>query len=152
MKTESKAVTIRPAEATDAEVLAELMGELGYETRASEMEMRLETILKDPNYQTFVSVSGGKVCGMIGCSVQHSYEHNNVGARILALIVSKSMRGQGVGKELVRAAENDLMAKNISRVALNTRFARKEAHEFYEKLGYEKNGFRFVKTLQGTAD
>jgi ribosomal protein S18 acetylase RimI-like enzyme len=151
-KDPTAAVTIRPAELSDAEVLAQLMGELGYETRASEMEMRLETILKNPSYQTLVSVSGGKVCGMIGCSAQHSYEHNNVGARILALVVSKSMRGQGVGKELVRAAENDLVAKNITRVALNTRFVREDAHKFYESLGYEKNGFRFVKTLAGTAD
>lgn len=145
-------LTVRAAELTDAATLAELMGELGYETRTSEMEMRLESILANSNYRTWVAVSAGKVCGMIGCFLQQSYEHNNVGARILALVVGKEMRGHGIGRELVRVAENDLIASNISRVALNTRLAREEAHAFYERLGYTKNGFRFVKDLPGLAD
>jgi hypothetical protein len=31
--------------------------------------------------------------------------------------------------------------------AVNTRFERKDAHQFYESLGYTRNGFRFVKNL-----
>ena len=38
------AITIRRAELTDAPVLATLMEELGYQTRTSEMEMRLQPI------------------------------------------------------------------------------------------------------------
>jgi len=45
-------VTIRAAEAADIEALAELMIQLGYETRASEMQMRMETIRADKNYAT----------------------------------------------------------------------------------------------------
>jgi hypothetical protein len=44
------------------------------------------------------------------------------------------------------------MARNIDRLAVNTRFEREEAHEFYEKLGYVRNGFRFVKNLPAGAD
>ena len=53
---------------------------------------------------------------------------------------------------LIAAAEKDLAQKNISRVAVNTRFERKEAHEFYDKAGYTRNGFRFVKELPMPAD
>ena len=74
------------------------MTELGYDTRAAEMEMRLESILRNPDYQTLVAVSGGKVCGMIGCIVQHSTNITIVGARILALVVAEKMRGSGVGQ------------------------------------------------------
>ena len=56
-------LTIRPVEAKDGEALANLMTQLGYETRASEMQMRMETILADKHYATFVAVSGRKVCG-----------------------------------------------------------------------------------------
>src|SRR5205807_3090365 len=145
-------VTIRAAEAADAEALADLMTQLGYETRASEMEMRMEAIRANKNYATFVAVSKGKVCGMIGTFTCYTYEHNSPSARILALVVSEKMRGRGVGQALIAAAERDLAQRNIRRVAVNARFERKEAHEFYEKLGYTRNGFRFVKELPMPAD
>jgi len=145
-------VTIRAAETADTDALADLMTQLGYETRASEMQMRMEAILADKHYATFVAVSKGKVCGMIGTFTCYSYEHNSPSSRILALVVSEKMRGRGVGHALIAAAEKGLSQKNISRVAVNTRFERKEAHEFYEKLGYTRNGFRFVKELPMPAD
>ena len=121
-------VTIRAAEAVDIEALADLMTQLGYETRGSEMQMRMEAIRADRNYATFVAVSKGKVCGMIGTYTCYSYEHNSPSGRILALVVSEKMRGRGVGHALIAVAEKDLAQKNISRVAVNTRFERKEAH------------------------
>ena len=145
-------VTVRAAEAADAEALAELMIQLGYETRASEMQMRMEAILANKNYATLVAVSKGKVCGMIGTFTCYTYEHNSPSGRILALVVSDKMRGRGVGHALIAAAEKDLAQKNISRVAVNTRFERDEAHQFYEKVGYTKNGFRFAKELPMPAD
>jgi GNAT superfamily N-acetyltransferase len=143
---------VRPFEAKDGEALADLMTQLGYETRASEMQMRMEAILADKHYATFIAVSDGKVCGMIGTFTCYSYEHNSPGGRILALIVSEKMRGRGVGHALISAAEKDLAQKNIRRIAVNTHLKRKEAHEFYEKVGYTRNGFRFVKELPIPAD
>jgi GNAT superfamily N-acetyltransferase len=144
--------TIRMAELSDAEPLASLMGELGYPTRAAEMQMRLEPILRDPRYRTFVAVRDGKICGMIGTFCLHSYEHNNVGGRILALVVTAKMREQGIGRALINVAEKDFTDRNITRVAVNTRLTREDAHNFYESLGYTRNGFRFVKNLSAVAD
>ena len=145
-------VAVRPAEVGDAAALADLMTQLGYPTRESEMEMRMETISAAKNYATFVALSEGKVCGMIGARISYSYEHNSPGGAILALVVSEKMRGRGVGEALINAAENDFAQKNIRRVAVYTHFRRTEAHEFYEKLGYTKNGFRLVKELPVPAD
>jgi GNAT superfamily N-acetyltransferase len=145
-------LTVRSAEMADSSVLAELMGELGYPTRTSEMEQRLELIMREPHYRTFVAVLDGTVCGMIGTCCLQSHEHNNVGGRIIALVVSEKQRGRGVGRALVQAAESDFIARNIRRIALNTRLTREKAHQFYDGLGYIKNGFRFVKELEGLAD
>ena len=145
-------LTIRAAEAADAEALADLMTQLGYETRTAEMQMRMEAILSNKNYATFVAVNKSKVCGMIGTFTCYTYEHNSPSARILALVVLEEMRGRGVGQALIAAAERDLAQRNIRRVAVDARFERKEAHEFYEKLGYTRNGFRFVKELPMPAD
>jgi len=145
-------VIVRAPEARDMEALADLMTQLGYETRTSEMQMRMETIMANKHYTTFVAVSGGEVCGMIGTRISYSYEHNSPGAAILALVISEKMRGRGVGEALIAAAENDLAQKNIRRLAVYTHFRRTRAHEFYEKRGYTKNGFRLVKELPGAAD
>jgi GNAT superfamily N-acetyltransferase len=145
-------LTVRLAEAADAAALARLMGELGYETRVSEMQMRLEAISLDPRYRTFVAVKNGKICGMIGTFSQFVYEHNDPTGRILALVVSDGERGSGVGKRLIAAAENDFAQRNVRRIAVYTHLRRKDAHEFYERVGYENNGLRFVKTLGASAD
>jgi ribosomal protein S18 acetylase RimI-like enzyme len=146
-KAQSGVLAIRPAESTDADALALLMCELGYETTTEEMQMRLRPILADSPYRTFVAMQGEKICGMIGTVCYHSYEHNDLSGRIIAMVVSKGSRRRGIGRELSAAAEKDFADRKISRAALNTRQAREEAHEFYEKLGYERTGFRFAKKL-----
>jgi ribosomal protein S18 acetylase RimI-like enzyme len=70
----------------------------------------------------------------------------------MALVVSQSMRGRGIGRALVQTAETDLAERNIQRLTVDTRLTRAEAHRFYESLGYEKNGFRYFKALPAQMD
>jgi len=144
-------LTIRTAEMNDAAAVAQLMCELGYETTKSEMETRMERIAADERYHTFVAVRDEKVCGMIGTLTSLSYEHNDLGGRILALVTSKTMRRHGIGRALIETAEKDFAQRGIRRIALNTRLSREDAHKFYESLGYERNGFRFTKDLSTVA-
>jgi ribosomal protein S18 acetylase RimI-like enzyme len=140
-------LTIRAADMNDAAALALLMCELGYETTRSEMHARMERIAADERYRTFVAVLDGKVCGMIGTLTCPSYEHNDSGGRILALATLSTMRRRGIGRALIATAENDFAQRGIRRIALNTQLTREDAHTFYESLGYERNGWRFVKQL-----
>ncbi|MGC2353523.1 MAG: GNAT family N-acetyltransferase [Candidatus Udaeobacter sp.] len=138
---------IRDAELNDAPELAVLMCELGYETQRAEMETRLKLILSNPAYKTFIAIMDGCVCGMIGTLTYPSYEHNDPSGRILALVTLSAARRRGIGRALIAAAEKDFGQKGIRRVALDTRSTREDAHKFYESLGYERNGWRFVKQL-----
>ena len=131
----------------DSAALASLMCELGYKTTAAQMKKRLESILANSDYQTFVATIDDKIFGMIGTFSQPSYEHDDRSGRILALAVSKKLRRSGIGRALVTLAEQDFARRGITRIALNTRLTRKDAHEFYRTLGYEKNGYRFLKQL-----
>jgi len=138
---------IRDAELNDAPELAVLMCELGYQTDRTEMETRLELILLNPAYKTFFVIMDGSVCGMIGTLTYPSYEHNDASGRILALVTSSTVRRRGIGHALIATAEKDFAQRGIGRVSLDTRFTREDAHKFYELLGYERNGWRFVKQL-----
>ena len=138
---------IRDAELNDAPDLAALMCELGYETKRTEMETRLKLILSYPGYKTFVATMDGCICGMIGTLTYPSYEHNDASGRILALVTSSTVRRRGIGRMLIATAETDFAQRGIRRVSLDTRLTREDAHKFYELLGYERNGWRFVKQL-----
>jgi len=139
--------TIRAAEMNDAAALAQLMCELGYETTKSEMQMRMEKIAADERYRTFVAVRDDRVCGMLGTLTYPSYEHNDLSGRIVALVILSTMRRRGIGRALISTAEKDFAQRGIKRIALNTQLTREDAHKFYESLGYERNGWRFVKQL-----
>ena len=138
---------IRDAKLTDAPALAALMCELGYKTTPAEMRRRLKSILDDVNYRTLLAEVDGKVCGMMGALAHASYEHNDPSGRILALVTLPSARRRGIGRALIASAEKDFVQKAVTRVSLDTRLTRKDAHQFYESLGYERNGWRFVKQL-----
>jgi len=142
--------TIRDAEVSDAAAVASLMCELGYETTPAEMEMRLQRIVGNQAYKTFVAEVEGQICGTIGTFCYASYEHNDLSGRIVVLVVSDKARRRGAGRALVAAAEREFVRQGVSRVALNTRLTRESAHKFYESIGYERNGWRFVKTLVST--
>jgi GNAT superfamily N-acetyltransferase len=138
---------IRAAEMNDAAALAQLMCELGYETTKSEMQMRLEPIVADERLRAFVAVCDGKVCGMVSTLIYPSIEHNDLSGRIVALVILSAMRRRGIGRALIATAEKYFAQRGVRRVGLNTQLAREDAHKFYESLGYERNGWRFVKRL-----
>ncbi len=138
---------IRDAKLSDAAELAALMCELGYETTSAEIESRLVSILRDARYKTLVALKDEKICGMIGTLSASSYLHNDLNGRIIALVVSRELRRRGIGARLIAAAEKIFAQQGITRVTLTTRFEREKAHQFYEKLGYSRTGFRFAKNL-----
>lgn len=139
---------IRDGKLSDAADLAALMCELGYETTGAEMESRLISILKDPRYKTLVALNDDKICGMIGTVSASSYLHNDLTGRIIALVVSRESRRRGIGARLIAKAEKNLIQRGITRVTVTARFEREKAHQFYEKLGYARTGFRFAKNLR----
>src|SRR6266513_3787436 len=106
-------LTIRHAQPGDAAVLAQLMCELGYETKPTEMETRLKSILSNPAYKTFVAVMDGRVCGMIGTLAYSSYEHDDPSGRILALVTLTASRRRGIGRALIATAEKDFVQRAV---------------------------------------
>jgi len=140
-------IAIRAAEMNDAAAFAQLMCELGYQTSTAEMRQRLEWILTDARYRTFIAELDNQIAGMIGTLTLRSYEHNDAGGRILTLVIFNRARRRGIGRALIVAAEKDFAQRGVRRVAVDTRLTRKDAHKFYEALGYERNGWRFMKQL-----
>jgi ribosomal protein S18 acetylase RimI-like enzyme len=143
----STEVAIRDARPEDSEAVTELLGELGYPTDASRFERRLERIERDPSSRLFVATVDGRVAGLAGFHLLPLVEHDEPGCQLTALVVGKAFRRNGVGSELVRKVEREARSRGGRRVLVNTARHREDAHAFYERLGFEATGLRFIKSV-----
>ena len=128
-------VIIRLASPTDAERVAELSRQLGYQASPEDVRSRIERISNDEFASAFVAVKDGIVAGWIQVSTRVTIESGEM-AEIVGLVVDESERGNGIGRRLVREAED--WAKRLSRTSLRVRtdIVRIESDSFYRKLGY----------------
>jgi GNAT superfamily N-acetyltransferase len=138
---------IRAATIDDAQRVSQLMTELGYPTTVEAMRDRLEAIVADPNYATFVADTKACVVGVAGATLGKHYEKDGVYCQLLVLAVSSTARGQGTGSRLVEAVERWAESKGARAIVVNSALHRGDAHRFYERRKYARTGYRFVKQL-----
>ena len=145
-----KQITIRDAKPNDLVALTSLMNELGYPTEKEEMEVRMEHINLHPDFRTFIADFNSHVVGFMGLSKNFSYEENGIYIRILALVVHKSARGNGVGFELIKTVENWAKEIGANRIILTcgNREERNVAHIFYRKMGFEIQSTGYIKRFR----
>ncbi|WP_226537395.1 GNAT family N-acetyltransferase [Fictibacillus halophilus] len=65
------------------------------------------------------------------CIIQLEY------AEIGGLVVDTEYRGKGIGSHLMRKAEEWAIEKGYSEIRLRSGGHRKEAHDFYKRIGYK---------------
>jgi GNAT superfamily N-acetyltransferase len=140
-------VVIRQAAAGDAGRVAELMTELGYSTTVEAMTGRLAQILSDPDYLTLVADTNAGVAGVAGARLGRYYEKDGRYVQLVVLSVAATARGRGIGAQLVEAVERWAATNGARDVVVTSALHRAEAHGFYERRGYLRTGFRFVKAL-----
>ncbi len=140
-----KSFQIRPISVHDSEDTAKLMCMLNSPTTESEMEKRIKTIISHPDYTCFVYQESGEIHGMIGIQKCLRIQKNGHNGRILTLIVNELYRNKGIGRSLVGEAEKWFREHGITSIVINSNQKLTKAHEFYNKLGYSKTGFRLAK-------
>jgi GNAT superfamily N-acetyltransferase len=141
------ACDIRVATIDDAESIAELITQLGYPTSGAAMRRRLEAIAGDSSYATLVAVEGESVVGLVAGRLGHYYEKDGAYCQLVVLSVASGARRHGIGKRLVEAVERWGRDNGVRAVVVTTALHRDGAHAFYERCGYTRTGFRFVKQL-----
>lgn len=140
---------VRHFKISDAPALATLSEQLGYPVSVEEMERRLEHMAKDPNHAVLVAcLADGEVVGWIDVGIVF---HLQSGAycEIGGLVVADSVRGKGIGRELVAAGEQWAASRGMTKVLVRSRMQRPDAHRFYlrEKYTMVKTSAVFEKKL-----
>src|SRR5262245_22327622 len=141
-------LTIRPAQPNDADALASLVTQLGYQTSCAQMHQRLAVFLSLPGYHAFVACASDRAVGMARVWLGYALELDGRYGRITAVAVDESVRRQGVGRALMQHVEQWLRDQDAAMVTLTSAAHRREAHKFYESLGYDGKGVRFKKWLR----
>jgi len=139
-------LTIRDARADDGAAIAFLLGQLGYETEATAVAPRLE-LLAIVGDRVVVAVTEDEVVGLAHLHASPTIEYERPAAKIGALVVDESHRGEGIGRALVEAMEAEARARRCVLLFLTTAVRREDAHAFYRRVGLEETGSRFTKTL-----
>lgn len=139
-------IRIREYSGEDTIAMAHLISELGYPCTPADVTARFARLSPDL-YQTLVAESAETLVGFIGLVTLPVYEHSHPLGWILALSVDSKYRRQGIGRALVKAAEEYFAGHHVTDVRLHSSLPRADAHAFYETLGYDKTGYRFRKNL-----
>ncbi|MBW4085615.1 GNAT family N-acetyltransferase [Paenibacillus sp. S150] len=149
--TQEQVLQIRKCGLNDLERVTALLREFGYPTTLSVMKERMEDMENDPFNCTLVAELDNEVVGMVGLrKVRSYYKHAECITEITALIVAEELRGNGLGKRLVSAAEDWARQQGCCQLFLRSgnRVERAPAHAFYRHIGFEKTtGYRFNKSL-----
>jgi GNAT superfamily N-acetyltransferase len=142
---------IRHARADDVGDMARLFAVLGYSIQPEVVAERFANFEKRGE-QTLVACSSGNPTSLLGLATLHAtpvlHRAGAVG-RVTALVVDPAVRGRGVGRALMTAAECWASELGCVLLEVTSNVRRHDAHAFYERIGYERTSYRFAKSLEG---
>ena len=131
-----ESVSLRTIELRDAEAVAALTVQLGYQRSADAVREWIGGLGSRAGTQTaFVACLDAEVVGWIEVCVERHLQSEPF-ALIGGLVVSEVARGNGIGRRLCEAVETWAADCGVSAVRVTSRSTREAAHRFYRRDGY----------------
>ena len=128
---------IREMWADDAEAVAGLTTELGYERPPNEIRRWIDGLASAGHRQAaFVACLETKLVGWIEVSLERRLQSPDF-ALIGGLVVSHEYRGRGIGRKLCERAEAWSWDHGATKLRVTSRSTRADAHRFYLREGFE---------------
>jgi GNAT superfamily N-acetyltransferase len=141
-------ISIRTARNSDADAVANLTAQLGYDVATPGLRERLAHILERTDQRLLIAEDDSRPVGWLHAAVAEFVEADPF-VVIAGLVVDRNCRGRGIGRMLVHHAEQWARERQFSIVRLWSSAGRVSAHRFYERLGYIhiKTQHAFAKSL-----
>jgi GNAT superfamily N-acetyltransferase len=140
-------LAIRPATEHDVPELARLFTALGHPATAEAIAERWREWAAAGNTALVAPRCDGALAGAATLHRMVVLHRPRPVGRITALVVDTPLRGQGVGRALVAAAEETLARAGCGLLEITSHARLGDAHAFYERLGYKQTSMRFAKVL-----
>jgi GNAT superfamily N-acetyltransferase len=97
-----------------------------------------DALARDPNNRLLIAERDGETVGTLQITFIHGLSRQGARRALLeAVRVAAPYRGKGIGEEIIRAAVGMARAAGCAMVQLTTDKSRKDAHRFYERLGFK---------------
>ena len=143
---------IRTVQIKDADQIRDLCHQaLGYVSTLEKLTSQIAKFNQpDSGHICFVYVEDqtGNILGYVEAEAYESI-YSDPGLNVLGLAVFPSAQGRGIGRQLMERVEALARTHNYSFIRLSSASHRKDAHVFYEHIGYEGNKTqkRFLKIM-----
>ena len=141
-------IVVRTATPNDAPALAPLLGELGYPVDGATLVDRMNRLVGREDDTVLIAEDERGALGLLALHVFPLLAYDCDVGMIMALVVTERARGTGVGRRLIDRAEDVARSAGASRLLVTTHNRRADAHTFYERLGFEFTGRRYVRPIR----
>ncbi len=134
LATEADLPSIKP-------LLLELMDVMD-NTEGFDVEQSFENciiLIKDPAHHILVAKDKDTVVGFVNFTTRKTIMHPRPSGLIDELIVSRSYRGLGIGKQLILAAIQKCRELDCCEVEISTEKRNSKSREFYQRCGFEED-------------
>lgn len=138
---------LRNALIDDFKEIHTLSSQLGYDYPSNLLKNKLKKILTYKDHKIIVvEDDNNKVVGYVHGQIYELLYFDRM-INILGIVVDKKYRGKGYGKRLMEKIEEWAKENKCNGIRLISNANRKEAHLFYDKIGYksEKESKYFIK-------
>jgi len=144
------ALSIRKAQQNDVNALSVLMTDLArHNVTPDDMLNRLQFVAESKIDSLYICEEDGKILGLLGFRIRENIEEVSRFGEVSAIVVNTKEKRRGVGRFMMDYAEKLAREMGCKGTWLVSGFAREEeAHKFYQRLGYQTTGYRFVKLFE----
>lgn len=139
----AEGVTVREGRAGDTEALVALLAQLfaieaDFPIDPAVQARGLRLLGTRPDAVILVAEAAGRVVGMCTVQLTASTARGGLSAGVEDVVVDESMRGRGIGRALLAAAEAWARGRGAVRLALLADETNLAALDFYDRLGFTR--------------
>jgi GNAT superfamily N-acetyltransferase len=130
-------INIRPIRPEDADAVAELVSQLGYQRTPEQVRRWVLDLGSLPAQACFVAELNSEVVAWIDVSLERRLQSDVFGL-IGGLVVRDGLRSLGIGRRLCQEAEDWTRQQGVKKMRVTSRSTREDAHRFYLRDGYRQ--------------
>jgi GNAT superfamily N-acetyltransferase len=145
-------LTVREASEADLPAVLSLYAQLGEDDGSvlgvEEARVIFHRMQSYPDYRIYLAESEGRAVGTFALLIMDNLGHHGARSAILEdVVVDNTLRGQGIGKEMMIFARQICLDKGCYKMTFSSNRNREAAHRFYESLGFVRHGYSFYTAI-----
>jgi GNAT superfamily N-acetyltransferase len=138
------APTFRDAEPADAEWIAGLLSDEGYPAGASDVVRRLERFAELGSLVRVAERDGDRL-GFIAVHLVPRFEHDDLVARVIAMVVDPAIRSRGIGRALLADVDRIAVDAGCAFVEVTAGHHRADARRLFEAAGFDSSVTTYLR-------